>query len=420
MLYVHLGGNMESRNVKVIDEHGIDRNANVICGLNLDGLDYVLYSVERDGDNDNLFASKIVKNIDGTSSMVNIEDSMEKSKINDVVKELVTYAIKNEANKADGSVTLADGKTVTISGVLFNKEQNINVGKTYITTVKKAATKVSGDFYKVEEVKKEESSSAFENAPVEVAVPVVEEPAPVVEESPVNEVVEEPVAPVLPEVEPVLPEVAPVVEPVVETPVEVPTVSETVPETEAPKVEPILPAEPIPAVVPPVVEEPKVEPILPVSNPVPEVPTEHTESVPAVDESKVEPILPVEPVPAVAPPVVEEPKIEPVAEPIKEEPQLLFDGSQEVNLNRALGEVSNEKTISTQEDGVTSLREFGVDTPAEAVPVAASPAESQGKVLTKSKGFANNKFFMAVAIIFFIGACVFLGYEAFHYFQLVK
>ena len=109
-----------------------------------------------------------------------------------------------------------------------------------------------------------------------------------------------------------------------------------------------------------------------------------------------------------------------MAETIKEEPQLLFDGSQEVNLNRALGEVSNEKTISTQEDGVTSLREFGVDTPAEAVPVAASPAESQGKVLTKSKGFANNKFFMAVAIIFFIGACVFLGYEAFHYFQLVK
>ena len=118
---------MESRNVKVIDEHGIDRTANVICGLALDAKDYVLYSIERDGDNDNLFVSKIIKNIDGTSNMVNIEDNMEKNKVNEAVKELITYSIKNEADKTTGDVTLADGENVKISSVLFNKEQNINV-----------------------------------------------------------------------------------------------------------------------------------------------------------------------------------------------------------------------------------------------------------------------------------------------------
>jgi len=38
-------------------------------------------------------------------------------------------------------VVLSDGKEVEISTVLFNKEQNINVSKTYVTTVKKAETK---------------------------------------------------------------------------------------------------------------------------------------------------------------------------------------------------------------------------------------------------------------------------------------
>ena len=62
---------MESKNVKVIDEHSIDRDAYVVCGINVDNIDYVLYSIERDGENDNLFISKIIKNIDGTSNMIN-------------------------------------------------------------------------------------------------------------------------------------------------------------------------------------------------------------------------------------------------------------------------------------------------------------------------------------------------------------
>ena len=104
-----------------------------------------------------------------------------------------------------------------------------------------------------------------------------------------------------------------------------------------------------------------------------------------------------------------------------DEPKLFFDGSQETNLNKALDEVSEEKTLFTHEEGVESLREFGVDTP-PVVDNASTQVETveKPKVLTKSKGFANNKFFTVIAILFFIVACAFLGYEAFHYFQLVK
>lgn len=93
---------MESKNVKVIDEHGIDRVANIICKFTVDNNNYVLYSIERDGENDNLFASKLVDNTDGTSTMVNIDDSAEKARINDVVKQLITYSIKSEEGVLNG------------------------------------------------------------------------------------------------------------------------------------------------------------------------------------------------------------------------------------------------------------------------------------------------------------------------------
>ncbi len=93
---------MESRKVKVIDEHGIDREANIICKFSIDDKDYVLYAIERDNENDNLFVSKLVNNNDGTSNMVNIEDSMEKNRINEVIKELITYSINSEEGVLNG------------------------------------------------------------------------------------------------------------------------------------------------------------------------------------------------------------------------------------------------------------------------------------------------------------------------------
>ena len=86
---------MENKSIKVIDEHNIDRVANVICAIDVDGSDYVVYSIERDSDNDNIFVSKLVKNINETSNVVNIDDSMEKDKISSLVKELIKYANNN-------------------------------------------------------------------------------------------------------------------------------------------------------------------------------------------------------------------------------------------------------------------------------------------------------------------------------------
>lgn len=389
----YIGGNMETKNVKIIDEHGIDRNGNVICTLGVDGKEYVLYSIERDLDNDNLFISLLTKNNDGTSNMVNIEDSMEKNAISDIAKQVITFSVNNEADKTTGNVKLANGKEVTIGTALFNKEQSINVTKTYITTVKKSVTKVSEDFYKVENVQPSAPLNIFESAVETPEIPI-ESVGSVVEKVPES-------------VEPILSTANPeVVNPVVsETPK---VINPMTPEVNGPTVEPILPVEPIASE--PVVPEtpisvvtPTVEPILPTVNPE----TATVQESPSVPE----PILP-----------VNEPVI-PATSTTNDNPGLVIDGSKETNLNAALGEMTSDATLPVQD--VSPIREFGQDQVLPSANVANVPPtvnlEPTAPVPpVANSGFANNKFFTVIAILLFVGACVFLGYEAFRYFSIVK
>lgn len=403
---------IESKNIKVIDEHNIDRTANKICVVDVDGSDYIIYSIERDSDNDNIFVSKLLSNINGTSNMINIEDSMEKEKMASLVKELIKYAVDTEKDRLDTrEIILASGKKISfVSKNIDKKEQNINVQKTYITTVKKAVTKVTEDFYDIkEEVKVEE---------------------PVSDIFPTNDIPKETHEDILPDIIPNI--VPPVESPVVEAP-----------KVEEPKVE--VPSEvtpEIPSINIPNMEEKKMETPSSIGiKPVSEITVNDIQSTPVTEpaailptpepvEKPVEvsiPVTPVIPTPAVPPmpetvsaPVVESPVVStPIQTPVeKKENVLVFDGSKESNLNEALGEVSNDKTVLTQ--NVEPIREFGVDEVNSVEKSEPVVNTTQTNTNGKMAGFANNKFFMVIAILFFVSACVFLGYEAFKYFSLVK
>ena len=378
--------------------------------------------------------------------MVNIDDNMERTKVNEVARDLVTYSLRDEADKSKEEIELPGGNKVKIVDVSFNKEQNIDVTKTYIATVKKSVSKVSEDFYKITPVAAPavaqsvvpsdtpvtETSTNQENIEdalkmsmpeLDLNQPLVVEPEPekVEEVAPVETVPTEPVVSPLSAPEPVV-EAEPQVElPKEESVVEIPTAP--IPETD--KEAEVVAAPVSPIVVPPIVEP---EVVAPIAEPVVEV-------EPQVELPKEEPVAVIPAVPIPEPEkVTEETQIspevtEPVASPLpsveptiptpvvsaSEAPKLFFDGSTESNLNKALGEESIDKVVAAPQEGVESLREFGVDTP------SIVPEQTENvKTLTRSRGFANNKFFMVIAIVLFIIACVFLGYEAFHYFQLVK
>ena len=406
---------MNNKNVKIVDEHGIDRSANVMFAFDLEGSEYVTYWIERDEENNNIFVSKVIKNLDGTFNMVNIDDSMEKSRLSDIVKTLITASVSSEADKLDGtSVTLADGKVVKFMNVSFNKEQSINVQKTYITTVKKEVTRVAEKYYAVE------VSLNDENVGLNI-FPTV---------TPVVETVKEDVVPEINipnEVQPSVLEVeTPVITPVVSEPGLPTSTVQTSNDvhsndfvtfgTEATIPEPEVTPQVIPGVMP-VVSEMSVEPK---EEPIPTVVESITVAEPTVNVANPVPaeVLPVaNPTPVVEPEVIPSVNVEQsndVSQP------LVFNAAKETNLNAALGEAANSTSIPV--DNIQPVREFGVDevvkTPENVTPVV-TPV--QPDVVTGQKaGFANSKFFMVVAVAFFLASCIFLGYEVFNYFQLTK
>lgn len=418
---------MENKSIKVIDEHNIDRVANVICAIDVDGSDYVVYSIERDSDNDNIFVSKLVKNINETSNVVNIDDSMEKDKISSLVKELIKYAVDNESlDQNDRKVSLPSGKVVNIIVAMIDKkEQNINVQKTYITTVKKAVTKVSEDFYKIES-NGIDVGSQMDNIFPNFGVPSEKEVAP------------------LPDIVPNLVETNK--EETINTISEPQKIDSTIPNI----INPVVENTPSTInndlsnetsisqnIVSPVVNDIKIETV-----PTMESSVEHSqdlphavspEPVPVIQSPVLEPqilpsSIPSSPIPSSEPVIdkVENPTSTFNFTPPVSDNKIVFDGSKESNLNEALGEVSTDKILAT--DNVEPIREFGVDdvketslpNSAPSVDTLSVPDVQSSNISSTIAGFANNKFFMVIAILFFVSACVFLGYEAFRYFQLTK
>lgn len=357
---------MNNKIIKTIDEHNIDRDANVVFSFDLDGSDYVVYRISRDEEQDNLFVSKVVRNIDNTYNMINVDDTAEKSKLNSIVMALVQSAVKNPADKLAGdSVSLSDGKTIKFINTLFNKEQKIEVRKTYVTTVKKEVSRVAEKYY-------------------DVVVLEVQEPA----------------------MDDIFPSITPITTPVQE---------------EIKVVEPTVVA-PTPVVVQPEVVAPVAPTVVPVAPVVVE---------PTVAPTNVAPVEPVIPTPVVPTPVAQtQPQVvvpEPVpASVVNDAPQtLVFNASKETNLNAALGEVAN--TASIPVENIEPVRDFGVETPVQPVPqpVVEQPVAPVGDkavsgTSNKKAGFANSKFFMVVAIAFFLASCIFLGFEVYNYFQITK
>ncbi len=368
---------MKNRNIKVIDDHGIDRNANIMFALELEGSEYVFYWIERDEEANNVFVSKVLRNLDGTYSMINIDDDIKKKEVSEMVKTLISTAVSDQNDKLLGTtMTLSDGKNIKFIDVSFNKEQNINVAKTYVTTVKKEVTKVAENYYDV---------IAEENKVTDVLTGVLPTPEPVVSTPSVEVSTAVPVAETV-----VAPASVNVVTPVIAAPV----VSE-------------LPTVPVaaPAAATTIVTEPVVA-----SAPAPVIPAP-VEVAPVVSELPTAPVA----APTAATTIVTEPASQ----------GLVFNASKETNLNAALGEVASSATISV--DNIDQVREFGEDaqvsqpvTQQPVTPIVQPDVVSEPKILTKKAGFANSKFFMVVAVAFFMASCVFLGYEVYNYFQLVQ
>ena len=426
---------MESRIIKVRTDGDILREAFVISGFSIDGSEYIMYSIDRDdGQNDNIFMSKLTKNTDGTFVMRNIEDASEKLNVSNVVKSLVKSAVQdNDHDTYNESSINLDGKTINLFPVIINTEQNVNNQNSYVASVKKSVTEVTKKYYNKESAPVDDifADEANFSTPEPQEIPVVENTVPEVKPGSDTTSVEETQMPSLD---------TPAENTVTEVPsVEIPEGLLLQPESDVNTTNTSVTPEPVvdsqAVQVAPVQEIPVVE------SPVQEVQPEPISEIKPVEYSSVSnetfieaPVVPgpVSSAPQNVAPVVPDSAV--VSQPVipeqptnivlnveqanaVAEPKLVLDGSNESNLNNALGEVSAAIPVSD----INAVKEFGVDQPTQnTVAIPNVELSNQPKTLTKKAGFANSKFFVFIALAFFVISCVFLGYEVYHYFDVMK
>ena len=71
------------------DENNIERQATLITVVENEGNDYVVYSIDRDQNNVNIFVSKLVKDSAGNDVIIDIADPSEKARLNELVREII-------------------------------------------------------------------------------------------------------------------------------------------------------------------------------------------------------------------------------------------------------------------------------------------------------------------------------------------
>lgn len=71
------------------DENNIERKATVITIIENAGNNYIIYSINRDNQNVNIFVSKLIKDSVGNDVVVDITDANEKARLNELVREII-------------------------------------------------------------------------------------------------------------------------------------------------------------------------------------------------------------------------------------------------------------------------------------------------------------------------------------------
>lgn len=86
---------MINKTIKLVDEHNINREAKIITMIEYEGTEYVVYSIDRDEENANIFVSKLVK--EGDHLLLDeIQSTDVKEKIDNVVKEMIKLPLEQE------------------------------------------------------------------------------------------------------------------------------------------------------------------------------------------------------------------------------------------------------------------------------------------------------------------------------------
>ena len=72
----------------VEDENGVVHEAEIITMLDIEGREYLIYSIDADDDNVTICASMVVKDEDGEDKLIDLENESDKEKITRFIEKL--------------------------------------------------------------------------------------------------------------------------------------------------------------------------------------------------------------------------------------------------------------------------------------------------------------------------------------------
>lgn len=163
--------------------NNLQKIADVIVSFNFEGKDYLIYSIEENEQNSQIFVSRLILNSEGKTFIDNILPE-EKGKLNNIVYNIVIL-IPNEAQKGASFETLTgnlfDKFSVKLSSLVSNLDQQEYYGNCSVAITSKLLVKAAVEYYD-NNLKDADNNSIHIptwTAPVEVTAPVPAEPTPV-------------------------------------------------------------------------------------------------------------------------------------------------------------------------------------------------------------------------------------------------
>ena len=80
---------MENNTINLKDEYGNNLKGQVLNIIEIDEIDYLLYSVSTSPEEDSLYVKKIIKDENGEDDLVDITNEEEKEKVFSIIKEYI-------------------------------------------------------------------------------------------------------------------------------------------------------------------------------------------------------------------------------------------------------------------------------------------------------------------------------------------
>lgn len=81
---------MEEQDIfEMQDENGVMREARIIDKIEINGQDYLIYALSINEEEDSIYVSKVIKNVNGEEEIVSIQDDNERDMVINTVREVI-------------------------------------------------------------------------------------------------------------------------------------------------------------------------------------------------------------------------------------------------------------------------------------------------------------------------------------------